>query len=69
MRHNGEGWGPCSGFGQGGIHSVFYYWRIFAKSLPEKCDFDQYKGFFMENWSKFAKFRKERKIQIAIFLH
>jgi len=26
--------------------SVFY-WPIFAKIQPEKCDFDQYKGFFM----------------------
>jgi hypothetical protein len=24
MRHNGEGWGPSSGFGQGGIHSGFF---------------------------------------------
>ncbi len=27
--------------------SVFFYWRILAKIRPEKCDFDQYKGFFM----------------------
>jgi hypothetical protein len=23
------------------------FWRIFSKIWPEKCDFDQYKGFFM----------------------
>jgi hypothetical protein len=28
---------------------VFFknYWRIFAKIRPEKCDVNQYKGFFM----------------------
>jgi len=26
---------------------VFFLGRIFPKILPEKCDFDQYKGFFM----------------------
>ncbi len=48
---------------------VFFYWRIFAKIQPEKCNFDQSKAFFMgKKWSKFAKFRKKYKIQIARFL-
>jgi hypothetical protein len=39
----------------------FFYWRILAKSRPEKCDFDQNKGFFMGKMvSKFAKFQKEK---------
>jgi hypothetical protein len=24
-----------------------FFWRIFAKNQPEKCDFHQYEGFFM----------------------
>ncbi len=47
--------------GRVGSTVFFFYWRIFAKSPPEKCDFDQYKGFFMEKWSKFAKSRKRKK--------
>ncbi len=61
MRHNGEGWGPCSGFGQGGIHIVFFYWRIFAKSLPEKCDFDQYKGFFIGKMVQIRQISKKKE--------
>jgi hypothetical protein len=50
-------------------YQSFFYWKFFAKVRPEKRDFDHFKGFSMgKKWSKFAKFRKEKKIQIARFL-
>jgi hypothetical protein len=48
----------------------FCYWRVFAKIRPEKCDFDQCKGFFMgkngPNWPNSEKIKI--KIKIARFL-
>jgi hypothetical protein len=29
------------------LYQCFFYWQIFAKIRLEKCDFDQYKGFFI----------------------
>jgi hypothetical protein len=45
-----------------------FYWRIFAKSLPEKYDFDLYEGFSItKNGPKFARLRK-KILPIAKFL-
>ncbi len=33
-----------------GGEPVFCYWQKFAKFQPEKYDFDQYKGFLVENF-------------------
>jgi hypothetical protein len=40
---------------------VFFYWRIFGKSRPEKCDFDQYKGFFMGKIVQIRQISKRKK--------
>jgi hypothetical protein len=40
----------------------FFYWRIFAKIRPEKCDFDQYKGFFMRKMVQIRQISKIKKI-------
>jgi hypothetical protein len=42
-------------------NQCFFYWQIFAKSRPEKCDFDQYKEFFM---GKMVQNRQISKIKI-----
>jgi hypothetical protein len=42
--------------------NVFFYWRIFAKIQPEKCDFDQYKRIFHGKTSpNFPIFKKKKK--------
>ncbi len=41
--------------------AVFFYWRIFGKSRPEKCDFDQYKGFFMGKIVQIRQISKRKK--------
>jgi hypothetical protein len=41
--------------------SVFFNWRIVAKLRPEKCNFNQYKGFFMEKMDRISQISKEKK--------
>jgi hypothetical protein len=49
--------------------SVFFYWRIFAKVRPEKCDFDHYKGFSIgKNGPNSAYLEKKRKFKSPYFL-
>jgi hypothetical protein len=50
------------------LGGVFYNGIFFAKIRPEKCDFDQCKGFFMRKMVQTRQISK-KKIQIARFLH
>jgi len=45
-----------------------FFWQIFTKVQPEKCDFDQYKGFFMGKMVQILQILENEKIQIVIFL-
>jgi len=46
---------------------LFFYWRIFANFRPEKYDFDQYKGFFMEKMAQIRQISQNFFFQIARF--
>ncbi len=45
----------------------FFYWRIFAKFLPENYDFKVYEGFSMKNLAQIGQIRK-KILPIARFL-
>jgi hypothetical protein len=47
-----------------GPEAVFFFWQKFAKSQPEKYDFDISKGFFMEKMAQILQI-VENKIQIV----
>jgi hypothetical protein len=41
---------------------------LISNFRPEKCDFDQFKGFFIEKVVRIRQISKRNKIQIARFL-
>ncbi len=47
--------------------SVFFIGEFSQKFDLKNGDFKQHKGFFMEKWFKFAKFRKEKKFKLQNF--
>jgi hypothetical protein len=51
-----------------GLYPMCFFWQIFTKVQPEKCDFDQYKGFFMGKMVQILQILENEKIQIVIFL-
>ncbi len=47
----------------------FFYWRIFAKHLPEKYDFDLQEGFSMKKMAQIRKLQKQiRQIFLLILV-
>jgi hypothetical protein len=45
----------------------FFYWRIFAKSIPDKYDFDLQEGFSMKKMTQIRQISK-KILPIARFL-
>jgi hypothetical protein len=44
-------------------HPCFFFWRIFTKIRPEKCDFDQYKVFFMGKMVQIFQILENKKFK------
>jgi hypothetical protein len=47
----------------------FFYWRIFAKSLPEKYDFNLQEGFSMEKMAQIRQISKKVFYQSPDFFY
>jgi hypothetical protein len=69
MRHNGEGWGLCSGFEQGGIHNVFFIGEFSQNPSLKNVISTNIKDFSWKNSRNSPNFEKNFFFQIARFLH
>ncbi len=48
--------------GANALTQRFFYWRIFAKSLPEKYDFGLKEGFSIKKKTQIRQIKKNKKI-------